>query len=201
MFYHSLNSIADQVDPGSSNQSSQQKTKRTTNSSLPSTKNVHIDISEQRLSNELKKIKNSTVLQDEFGASLFYDEKYIHKWFIDMNGPVGSPYESGDFKLELTFGRKYPYESPIVKFRSPIFHVNVSSDGVLSPELIQTDWNPGSGVIAILRQIKSLLYVSNTAEEFICNRIAFDILQKSEEDFLQYINVYIKEHSKGWLIT
>ena len=174
-------------------------------SSLPSTnndrKNVHIDISEQRLSNELKKIKNSTILQDEFGASLFCDKKYIHKWFIDMYGPVGSPYENGDFKLELTFGRKYPYDAPIVKFRSPIFHINVSFDGVLSPELIQTDWNPGSGVIAILRQIKSLLYVSNTAEEFICNKRAFDILQKSEEDFLQYINAYIKEHSKGWLIT
>ena len=153
------------------------------------------------MSNELKKIKNSTILQDEFGASLFCDKKYIHKWFIDMYGPVGSPYENGDFKLELTFGRKYPFDAPIVKFRSPIFHINVSFDGVLSPELIQTDWNPGSGVIAILRQIKSLLYVSNTAEEFICNKRAFDILQKSEEDFLQYINAYIKEHSKGWLIT
>jgi ubiquitin-conjugating enzyme E2 N len=42
-----------------------------------------------------------------------------------INGPKGSPYEGGNFKLRITLLDGYPFKCPTVTFITRIFHVNI----------------------------------------------------------------------------
>lgn len=45
-------------------------------------------------------------------ASLINDDLY--KWIATIDGPPGSPYEGGIFKLEMCFQDGYPFKPPTV---------------------------------------------------------------------------------------
>jgi hypothetical protein len=44
----------------------------------------------------------------------------------DIDGPPGTPYEGGAFRVKLTLGRDYPAAPPKGHFLTQIFHPNVS---------------------------------------------------------------------------
>jgi hypothetical protein len=44
----------------------------------------------------------------------------------DIDGPPGTPYEGGAFRVKLTLGRDYPAAPPKGHFLTKIFHPNVS---------------------------------------------------------------------------
>ncbi|KAA6367324.1 MAG: hypothetical protein EZS28_037150, partial [Streblomastix strix] len=42
-----------------------------------------------------------------------------------LQGPKGTPYSDGEFRLELIFPTNYPISPPTAQFVTPIFHPNV----------------------------------------------------------------------------
>lgn len=44
---------------------------------------------------------------------------------VNMLGPKGSPYERGSFKLVVNIPKRYPFEPPLVKFLTPVYHPNI----------------------------------------------------------------------------
>ena len=70
-----------------------------------------------------------------------------------IDGLPDSFTEDGMFKLTLTFPPDYPFQPPEVKFRSEMFHPNISPDG----RVPLTNWSPAHDVTKILTDIQSLL--------------------------------------------
>merc|ERR1712156_1377223 len=80
-----------------------------------------------------------------------------------IEGPHGTPYERGQFKMKLVFGSDYPSAPPKAFFLTKIFHPNVSSKGEICVNTLKRDWNPKHGVEHILTVIKCLLIHPNPA--------------------------------------
>ena len=56
-------------------------------------------------------------------------ESDIYKWQAVIKGVDGTPYEGGNFKMQLDFSARYPYEPPKIKFLTKIYHPNVNQNG------------------------------------------------------------------------
>ena len=76
-------------------------------------------------------------------------------------GPKDTPYEGGEFVVQLRFGGEYPSAPPKGVFVTQIFHPNVSKAGEICVNTLKRDWKPTLGVAHILLTIKCLLIVPN----------------------------------------
>ena len=60
-----------------------------------------------------------------------------------FKGPPGTPYEGGNYIIDVKIPNEYPFRPPIMKFDTKVWHPNVSSQTVsknLRPILSQTTW-------------------------------------------------------------
>lgn len=57
-------------------------------------------------------------------------EEVYDTLLVTLLGPKGSPYEKGTFKLVITIPQRYPFEPPLVKFTTPIYHPNIDKGNV-----------------------------------------------------------------------
>lgn len=44
-----------------------------------------------------------------------------------IRGPSDSPFEGGYFKLFIHLKNDYPFSPPVIKFMTPVYHPNISS--------------------------------------------------------------------------
>ncbi|KIY44868.1 ubiquitin-conjugating enzyme E2s, partial [Fistulina hepatica ATCC 64428] len=96
-----------------------------------------------------------------------------------IQGPEGTPYSGGYFRVKFKFTSEFPSAPPKCKhhmsesiafFRSPcsagwfatkIFHPNVSSAGEICVNTLKKDWQPSYGIGHILVTVKCLLIYPN----------------------------------------
>lgn len=60
-----------------------------------------------------------------------------------IKGPVDSPYEGGIFFVEIRLPDDYPFAPPKMKFRTKVWHPNVSSQtGAICLDILKDAWSP-----------------------------------------------------------
>ena len=79
------------------------------------------------LQKELNEFLEDPDMCDDFGVD-YWDEENpnILSWRITMMGPIGTFYEGGYFLIKADFDEDYPNSKPIVRFKTKIYHTNVS---------------------------------------------------------------------------
>ena len=80
----------------------------------------------------------------------------LFHWKATIEGPNGSPYEGGIFKLDLKFTQNYPFTPPKVQFETEIYHPNICT-GRICLDILQDNWSPSLTVAKVLLSISSLL--------------------------------------------
>lgn len=78
-------------------------------------------------------------------------------WDATILGPENTPWEGGLFSLEIRFSCQHPHRPPFAKFTSPMFHPNITEEGIPALDLIQTRWNSSTRVGTILDELQRLL--------------------------------------------
>ena len=53
----------------------------------------------------------------------------LYSWTASIRGPLETPYQGGVYHLSLDLPMQYPMKPPRVRFRTKIFHPNISEHG------------------------------------------------------------------------
>ncbi|XP_037958420.1 ubiquitin-conjugating enzyme E2-24 kDa-like [Teleopsis dalmanni] len=132
----------------------------------------------RRLKRELREIrKNPPPL---ISAGIVDDN--LTMWGATIHGQKDSVYENGVFELSLCFPLNYPFEPPVVTFKTRIYHCNINSHGMICLDILSKKWSPVLTVSHILVSISSLLLDCNPydpinkqiARQYIHNRELHD---------------------------
>ncbi|XP_034480196.1 ubiquitin-conjugating enzyme E2 4 [Drosophila innubila] len=110
-----------------------------------------------------------------------HKEDLFH-WKATVNGPSGSVYEGGIFKLDIRFPGAYPFRPPQIRFVTRIYHCNVDSRGVICLDVLNERWSPVMNIAKVLLSIWVLIgecnphdpLVMGIAEQYKCNRKEHD---------------------------
>ena len=85
----------------------------------------------------------------------------LYKWKAVLTGPEKSPYERGQFKLDIEIPHEYPFKPPVPKFVTKVYHPNVKSDGSICSDVLAEGWSPQLKISEVLLTIRTLLAEPN----------------------------------------
>ncbi|KAJ7055647.1 ubiquitin-conjugating enzyme/RWD-like protein [Mycena amicta] len=78
-----------------------------------------------------------------------------------IQGPEGTPYAGGYFRVKFSFTEEFPAAPPKCRFVTKIFHPNVSGAGEICVNTLKKDWKATYGIEHILVTVKCLLIYPN----------------------------------------
>ncbi|XP_014262120.1 ubiquitin-conjugating enzyme E2 S [Cimex lectularius] len=110
-----------------------------------------------------------------------------------IEGPAGTPYAGGVFKVKLCLGKDFPQVPPKAFFITKIFHPNVAKNGEICVNTLKKDWKSDLGIKHILLTIKCLLIVPNA--ESALNEEAGRLLLEHYDDYSQRAKMMTEIHA------
>jgi len=144
----------------------------------------------RRIANELRKL---TATPAE-GIKVIPNECDITDIQALIEGPAGTPYEGGTFRVKLKLGPEFPQAPPKAFFLTKIFHPNVGKHGEICVNTLKKDWKEDLGVEHILLTIKCLLIAPNP--ESSLNEEAGRLLLEKYDDYARHAKLYTDIHAR-----
>ena len=114
----------------------------------------------QRIIKETQKLKKDPVK----GISIEPMEGNPRYFSVVIDGPQGSPYEGGHFKLQLYLPEEDPMVPPKCLFMTKIYHPNIDFLGRICLDILKKNWSPALQMRSVLLSIQSLLNEPNVED-------------------------------------
>lgn len=128
------------------------------------------------------------------GIKVYINDEDITDIQGAIEGPAGTPYAGGLFRVKLVLGKDFPSGPPKGYFVTKIFHPNVAKNGEICVNTLKKDWKPDLGIKHILLTIKCLLIVPNP--ESALNEEAGKLLLEHYEDYSQRARMMTEIHAQ-----
>lgn len=84
------------------------------------------------------------------GIRVILNEEDITDVQAVIDGPAGTPYSGGQFRVRCVLGKDFPTAPPKAYFVTKVFHPNVSRSGEICVNTLKKDWKPDLGLKHIL---------------------------------------------------
>uniref|UniRef100_A0A914CBB0 E2 ubiquitin-conjugating enzyme n=1 Tax=Acrobeloides nanus TaxID=290746 RepID=A0A914CBB0_9BILA len=110
-----------------------------------------------RITRETRDIQESADLLRQ-GILIEVNENNLMKIKAQVTGPEESCYEGGIFKVDIQVPSDYPFRPPKCRFETKIWHPNVSSEGSICLDILQSQWAASMTLRSVLLSIQNLLY-------------------------------------------
>ncbi|CED85338.1 related to e2 ubiquitin-conjugating enzyme [Phaffia rhodozyma] len=127
------------------------------------------------------------------GVRVVVDEEDITMFTAWVQGPDGTPYTGGYFRVKFEFGSTYPSQPPKCTFVTRIFHPNVSKQGEICVDTLKRGWKPEFGISHILSVIRCLLIYPNP--ESALDEEAGKLLLEAYEDYCKHARLFTSIHA------
>lgn len=151
----------------------------------------------KRIAKELEECRTDT----KSGVSLdLVNETDLTHLIGLFQGPPGTPYEKGVFKVDIKIPNDYPFKPPVMRFLTKIYHPNISSvTGAICLDILKDAWTPILTLKSSLISLQSLLQSpepndpqdAEVAKHYISNKSGF------EETAANWTKVYAADETKG----
>lgn len=115
--------------------------------------------------------------------------------YADIEGPAGTPYDNGVFRMKLLLSHDFPLSPPKGYFLTKIFHPNVANNGEICVNALKRDWSPSLGLRHVLMVIRCLLI--EPFPESALNEQAGKMLLDDYEEYARYARLYTGLHAKA----
>lgn len=112
-----------------------------------------MSLSSKRLKKEVEELKNSP----KEGITLNSVNDDLYCWNASIKGPEGSPYENGEFHLDIDIPEDYPFEAPRLLFKTNIKHLNFSDHGEIVCNFLGDNWTPHESLTKALQKLRELM--------------------------------------------
>eukprot|EP00884_Botryococcus_braunii_P021780 jgi/Botrbrau1/8286/Bobra.0251s0015.1 len=142
--------------------------------------NQHSETTVRRIAKEVRDM----IKKPEEGIRVFVPDDTYTEIQAEYQGPAGTPFEGGEFRLKLTFDADYPNSAPKGKFLTRIFHPNISTAGDVCVNVLKKDWKPDLGLRHVLLVIRCLLI--EPFPESALNEEAGLLLLESYESYFKH---------------
>ncbi|KAN0105138.1 Ubiquitin-conjugating enzyme/RWD-like protein [Russula decolorans] len=143
----------------------------------------------RRLMRELKELRTSP----PEGIRVQLSEENVLDLVGIIEGPAGTPYQGGYFRVKFEFTDEFPAAPPKCWFATKIFHPNVSSTGEICVNTLKKDWKPSYGVGHILVTVKCLLIYPNP--DSALDEEAGKLLQENYESYCERAKLITSVHA------
>ncbi|KZT00392.1 uncharacterized protein LAESUDRAFT_732325 [Laetiporus sulphureus 93-53] len=111
-----------------------------------------------------------------------------------VEGPEGTPYAGGYFKIKFAFTEEFPAAPPKCRMLTKIFHPNVSSSGEICVNTLKKDWKSTYGIGHILVTVKCLLIYPNP--ESALDEEAGKLLLENYDDYCSRAKLITSVHAR-----
>jgi len=115
------------------------------------------NIAVQRIKREFKEVvKSEEVAKCAIKVELVNDSYTELRG--EIAGPPDTPYEGGNFILEIKVPETYPFNPPKVRFITKIWHPNISSvTGAICLDILKDQWAAAMTLRTVLLSLQALL--------------------------------------------
>jgi len=145
----------------------------------------------RRVSKELKELTEEPLE----GISVLVNDKDITDVQSVVEGPAGTPYAGGHFRIKLSLPKDFPHSPPRGYFLTRIFHPNVApTSGEICVNTLKKDWKPEFGIRHILLTVKCLLIVPNA--ESALNEEAGKLLLEQYDEYAKRAKMMTQIHAR-----
>lgn len=144
----------------------------------------------KQLAKELKSLDESP----PEGIKVGVNDDDLSIIFADIEGPAGTPYENGVFRMKLILSRDFPHSPPKGYFLTKIFHPNIANNGEICVNTLKKDWNPSLGLRHVLIVVRCLLI--EPFPESALNEQAGKMLLENYEEYARHARLYTGIHAK-----
>ncbi|KAL3534072.1 hypothetical protein ACH5RR_002533 [Cinchona calisaya] len=139
-----------------------------------------------------KELKNLDETPPE-GIKVGVDDDNFSTIYADIEGPAGTPYENGIFRMKLILSHDFPHSPPKGYFLTKIFHPNIATSGEICVNALKKDWNPSLGLRHVLMVIRCLLI--EPFPESALNEQAGKMLLENYEEYARHARIYTTIHA------
>lgn len=139
-----------------------------------------------------KELKNLDEIPPE-GIKVGVDDDNFSTIYADIEGPAGTPYENGIFRMKLILSHDFPHSPPKGYFLTKIFHPNIATSGEICVNALKKDWNPSLGLRHVLMVIRCLLI--EPFPESALNEQAGKMLLENYEEYARHARIYTGIHA------